>query len=142
MSLPVSRPLNPHYLLVGGAAAVDRLVESFYRRMDTLPEAAGIRALHEPDLGETKRVLKMYLAEWLGGPPAYTAERGHPRLRQRHMPFSIGVAERDAWLLCMQGALEEVVPDEALRKQLMQALFKTADWLRNQPGNPHDHPHR
>ena len=52
---------------IGGAPAIDRLVELFYARMDSLPEAATIRALHAPDLGPVKEVLKRYLGEWLGG---------------------------------------------------------------------------
>ena len=70
---------------IGGAPAIDRLVELFYARMDSLPEAATIRALHAPDLGPVKEVLKRYLGEWLGGPPLYSAERGHPGIRsERH----------------------------------------------------------
>lgn len=123
---------------IGGAAMVDRLVEAFYARMDSLPEAQTIRALHPGDLASTKDVLKRYLGEWMGGPPLYSRERGHPRLRMRHFGFKIGEAERDAWLLCMGGALEEVVADATLRAEMYQAFFKLADWVRNQPGNPHD----
>lgn len=133
---------NPHFERIGGADAVGQLVDSFYRHMDTLPQAAGIRAMHEPDLGPTKATLKLFLAEWLGGPKEFSAQRGHPRLRMRHMPFTIGAAERDAWLACMQAALDEVVPDAALRAALMQSFFKTADWIRNDEGNPHDRSHR
>lgn len=120
-----------HFDLVGGQAAVDRIIESFYFRMDTLSEAAGIRALHPPDLSGTKAILKKYLAEWLGGPTLYSQERGHPRLRMRHLPFRIGMAERDAWMLCMRGAMEEVVGSHRLRELLLAQLFKTADWMRN-----------
>ena len=120
-----------HFELIGGQAAVDRLVEAFYRRMDTLPAAAAIRALHPPDLSGTKAVLKKYFAEWLGGPSLYSQERGHPRLRMRHLPFSIGAPERDAWMLCMRGAIEEVVGSEPLRESLLEKMFKTADWMRN-----------
>ena len=123
---------------IGGAVTIERLVESFYRRMDALPEASLIRAMHPDDLGSTKQVLKRYLSEWTGGPKLYSPEKGHPRLRQRHMGFSIGSAERDAWLLCMRGALEETVTDEAARQELDAALTKLADWMRNQAGNPHD----
>lgn len=73
----------------------------------------------------------------MGGPPLYSQERGHPRLRMRHLGFKIGEAERDAWLACMRGALEEVIADAPLR-ELLEAFFKLADWMRNQPGNPHD----
>jgi hemoglobin len=126
------------FLLIGGAPAVDRLVEEFYLRMDTLPAARAIRALHLDDLTSTKAVLKLYLGEWLGGPPLYSKERGHPRLRMRHMHFSIGPAERDAWMLCMRGALETVVTQEPLRKTIEERLFQLADWVRNDAGNPHD----
>ena len=123
---------------IGGPVTIDRLVEGFYRRMDELPEAAGIRAMHADDLTSTKQVLKRYLTEWTGGPKLYSPEKGHPRLRQRHMGFPIGGAERDAWLLCMRGALAETVADEAPRGELDAALTKLADWMRNQAGNPHD----
>lgn len=123
---------------IGGAVTVDRLVESFYSRMDTSPEAVIIRTMHAPDLAPVKKVLKRYLGEWLGGPKLYSAEKGHPRLRQRHIGFSIGEAERDAWLLCMQGALEETIGDAGAREEIFAALQKLADWMRNQAGNPHD----
>ena len=127
---------NPHFARLGGARAVARLVDAFYRAMDTLPEAAGIRAMHAPDLGPTRALLTLYFTEWLGGPADYSAQRGHPRLRMRHGPFAIGAAERDAWLACMQQALAEVLGNDAeLRTQLMNALFKTADWLRNTQGS-------
>lgn len=123
--------MRSHFEMIGGQSVVDRIVDEFYRRMDTLPEAAAIRALHPPDLRDTKVVLKKYLAEWLGGPRTYSEERGHPRLRMRHLPFHIGVAERDAWMLCMRGAMEEVVAAEELRSYLLQQLFKTANWMCN-----------
>lgn len=123
---------------VGGAVTIDRLVEAFYERMDTLPEARTIRAMHASDLGPVKNVLKRYLSEWTGGPKLYSPEKGHPRLRQRHMGFAIGNAERDAWLLCMRSALAETVVDDGARKQLDDAMTKLADWMRNQAGNPHD----
>jgi hemoglobin len=53
---------------VGGAVTIDRLVEAFYKRMDTLPEAKTIRAMHATDLGSVKNILKRYLSEWTGGP--------------------------------------------------------------------------
>ena len=123
---------------VGGVVAIDKLVESFYRRMDALPEAADIRAMHPDDLASTKQVLKRYLSEWTGGPKLYSPEKGHPRLRLRHMGFPIGSSERDAWLLCMRGALEETVADDAARQEIDLALSRLADWMRNQAGNPHD----
>jgi hemoglobin len=123
---------------IGGARAVDRLVETFYARMDLLPEAKPLRDLHARDLSATKDMLKRYLGEWMGGPPRYSELRGHPRLRMRHFGFNIGKTERDMWLMCMRGALDQVVVDQALRDELYQAFYKLADWVRNEPGNPHD----
>ena len=123
---------------IGGAFTIDRLVEGFYRRMDVLPDAEGIRAMHAANLEPTKNVLKRYLCEWMGGPKLYSAEKGHPRLRQRHMGFKIGELERDAWLLCMKGALEESVAEVEARQEIYGLLAKLADWMRNQAGNPHD----
>lgn len=123
---------------LGGAVVIDRLVEDFYARMDRLPEAEGIRVMHAEDLTSVKQVLKRYLTEWTGGPKLYSVEKGHPRLRQRHMGFPIGNAERDAWLLCMRGALDETVTDVAAKEEIYGALAKLADWMRNQAGNPHD----
>jgi hemoglobin len=122
------------FQLIGGQEAVDRIVDIFYDRMDTLPEARTIRAMHPADLSGIRTVLKKYLAEWMGGPSAYSQERGHPRLRWRHLGFPIGNAERDAWMLCMDGALEEVIPDEELRGHISQQLRRLADWMRNIEG--------
>lgn len=116
---------------IGGAHTIDRLVESFYQRMDTLAEARGIRDMHDLDLEPLKRVFKRYLTEWLGGPDLYSSERGHPRLRQRHMGFPIGNAARDAWMLCMDGALAETVADEDARQNIRESMLKLADWMRN-----------
>jgi len=128
-----TRAQTTPFARLGGAATIDALVEAFYARMDSLPQARTIRAMHADDLSEIKAVLKRYLTEWLGGPRLYSQERGHPRLRMRHFGFAIGEAERDAWMTCMQGALEAVVADEALRADLTSAFFKLADWMRNQP---------
>jgi hemoglobin len=115
----------------GGQPTVDRLVDLFYHRMDTLPEARGIRALHPADLGPITALLKTYLAEWLGGPKLYTSVHGHPRLRARHLPFPIGDAERDAWLLCMNGAIDEVIAPSPVREEIRTSVIKLADWMRN-----------
>jgi hemoglobin len=117
---------------IGGQPTVDRIIDAFYDNMETLPEAKIIRALHPEDLSSTRVVLKKYLAEWLGGPPAYSQERGHPRLRARHLPFKIGDEERDAWMFCMRRAMESTVTDEEARGWILQKLSGVADWMRNQ----------
>jgi hemoglobin len=122
---------------LGGAVVIDRLVEAFYLRMDTLSEAAAIRTMHPADLAPIKADLKLYLTEWTGGPKLYSAEKGRPQMRQRHIEFPIGDAERDAWLLCMRGALSETVADAAARTEIDAGLSKLADWIRN-TDNPQD----
>ena len=126
------------YEVLGGQDAIDLLVDRFYDRMDSLPEAAVIRAMHAPDLGPIRLILKKYLGEWLGGPRAYSSERGHPMLRARHLPFPIGTAERDAWMLCMNGALDEIPCDPAVREHIREALANLAGHMRNLPEEAQD----
>jgi hemoglobin len=116
---------------IGGEVVVDRLVEAFYGHMDNLPEARTIRAMHAADLGDVKKVLKRYFTEWTGGPALYSPEKGHPRLRQRHMPFPIDDAARDAWMGCMRKALDETIGDTPARRELEENMRKLADWMRN-----------
>ncbi len=128
----VNEELSP-YQRLGGEAAVRKLVDRFYELMDTLPQAQQIRAMHPDDLSGSADKLFMFLSGWLGGPQLYVEAYGHPRLRQRHMPFPIDEAARDAWMLCMKKALEEMdLDDDMLKQHLLHSLFKTADFMRNQ----------
>ena len=125
---------NNHYERLGGEEGVRNLVRRFYELMDTLPEAEGIRRMHPQDLSGSEEKLFMFLSGWTGGPQLYVEQYGHPRLRARHMPFPVGESERDQWMACMRRALEETVEDEALRKELEGAFFRTADFMRNREG--------
>jgi hemoglobin len=122
--------------LLGGQPIIDRLVDDFYDRMDSLPEARALRAMHAADLEPMRELLKKYMGEWLGGPSRYTSERGHPMLRARHLPFRIGLAERDAWMLCMNGALDAMPGEPEVREHIRTALANLADWMRNRPDEP------
>lgn len=136
-ALPVvtALPTHRHYERLGGREAVQRLVRAFYWAMDTRPDAATIRAMHEPDLRATQAVLVDYLSEWMGGPKAYSPARGAPMLRRRHQPFDVDASARDAWMACMRHALDEVCTDAALRAELDAAFYKVADFIRNtEPG--------
>lgn len=133
--LPIAVVSNPHYLRLGGREAVERLVQAFYRAMDSRADAAAVRAMHGPDLAPVRQVLVSYLVEWLGGEKAYSAERGTPRLRRRHQPFPIDNAARDAWMACMRQALAETCDDAALRAELDAAFYKLADFIRNTDGD-------
>jgi len=144
-ALPLAAaPANPHFGRLGGRDTVVRLVEAFYRAMDTRPDALTVRAMHEPDLGHTKAVLVDYLCEWTGGPKAYSGQRGSPMLRRRHQPFDIDATARDAWMACMRQALAEVVPDAELRAELDAAFWKIAEFIRNTEshGERREHPGR
>ena len=122
------------YQRIGGEPAVRALVKRFYELMDTLPEAYGVRKLHPKDLAGSEDKLYLYLTGWLGGPQLYVEKFGHPRLRARHLPFTIGGTERDQWLLCMRQAMTEQIDDAPLRAALDKALTELADFMRNQPG--------
>ena len=119
------------YELIGGEEGVRKLVNRFYDLMDGLQEVKVLREMHAKSLKGSREKLFLFLSGWLGGPDLYVQQYGHPRLKARHMPFSIGVTERDQWMLCMNRAMEEVGVDETLRKVLGEALWKTADFMRN-----------
>ena len=119
---------------LGGEAALRALVDRFYDLMDLEPAYAGIRALHPSTLDGSRDKLCWFLCGWTGGPDLYVQRFGHPRLRARHLPYAIGLAERDQWMACMGLAMQEQGIDEALATRLAQAFFGTADWMRNKGG--------
>jgi len=116
---------------VGGEAAVRRLVDRFYDLMDLEPAYARLRAVHPSSLDSARDKLFWFLCGWLGGPDLYTERFGHPRLRARHLPFKIGIAERDQWMACMMQAMSESGLDPALQERLTESFMGTADWMRN-----------
>jgi len=130
--MQATEPQSDHYRRIGGEAKIRELVQRFYQLMDELPEVHRIRKMHHISLKSAEDKLFMFLNGWMGGPQLYVEKFGHPRLRQRHMPFAIGDEERDQWMMCMSQALDDVVEDEALRKDLMAAFQKVADFMRNQ----------
>ncbi|HSC79388.1 MAG TPA: group II truncated hemoglobin [Chitinolyticbacter sp.] len=120
------------YELLGGEAVLRQLVDRFYDIMATDARAAGIQAMHAADTTLIRQKLFEFLSGWLGGPQLFIEKYGHPRLRARHLPFTIGEAERDQWLLCMFQAMAEVPMEAALRAHLEEAFTRTADFMRNQ----------
>jgi hemoglobin len=121
------------YEQLGGETGVRELVNRFYDYMDELSEAQQIRALHPKSLRGSREKLFLFLSGWLGGPDLYQQKYGHPMLRARHLPFSIGRTERDQWLLCMGKALEDMAISDDLRGHLKQAFSQVADHMRNRP---------
>ena len=118
---------------MGGEAAVRALVDRFYDLMDLEPAYAGLRALHPSTLDGSRDKLNWFLCGWLGGPDHYVERFGHPRLRARHLPYAIGIRERDQWLACMRHAMTDCAVDPALAERLSESFFNTADWMRNRP---------
>lgn len=119
------------YQLLGGDSVVKALVDRFYDLMELEPAYSALRQAHPPDLKPARDKLYWFLSGWLGGPNLYIEQFGHPRLRARHLPFSIGILERDQWLACMAQAMTELSVDPSLKTRLEQAFFQTADWMRN-----------
>jgi len=120
------------YEQLGGEAGVRKLVHRFYELMDTLPEAAAIRAMHPEDLSESEEKLFMFLSGFFGGPSLYMDRYGHPMLRRRHLPFPIDESARDQWLLCMNRAMDELGIDPLQKEFLAGVFFNTANHMRNQ----------
>jgi hemoglobin len=116
---------------IGGEAAVRALVDRFYDLMDLEPAYRRLRSIHPVELDGSRDKLYWFLCGWLGGPQHYVERFGHPRLRMRHLPYPIGVAERDQWLDCMRRAMGDQGVDPALAARLDEAFFGTADWMRN-----------
>lgn len=132
-SLSVGQPWGEAatpYEEIGGDERVRELVERFYDRVDG--SAPVLRAMLPKDDSVSRQKLYEFLSGWMGGPPLYTEKRGHPRLRMRHFPFSIGVSEVEDWLRCMNEALDEMSVAGRLRSYLDAQFHRTAHWMRNQ----------
>ena len=128
-----NKPVSP-FLTIGGEPQIRALVERFYDLMELEPGYAALRAVHGSDLASARDKLFWFLCGWMGGPQHYVERFGHPRLRARHMPFKIGILERDQWLACMDQSMGDVGLDAGLREHLRASFFQTADWMRNQNG--------
>lgn len=123
------------YLQLGGEAGIHKLVDRFYELMATLSEARVVRRMHPPSLAGSADSLFKFLSGWLGGPPLFQQERGHPRLRMRHAPYAISIVERDEWMLCMRQAIDEQVNDTALNSKLQRLFSDMADHMINADGS-------
>ena len=115
---------------VGGQPFFDRLVDRFY---DGVAADDVLLPLYpdQSDLAGARRRLALFLGQYWGGPTTYSAERGHPRLRMRHFPFSIGALERDRWRVPMREAIDESDAPADARARLHQYVTMAADAMRN-----------
>jgi hemoglobin len=137
MQIEEKPPGNPPFATpfdwIGGEERIRAMVDRFYDLMDIEPGYTALRAAHGNTLDNARQRLFWFLCGWMGGPQHYTEQFGHPRLRARHMPFAIGILERDQWLACMDQAMAETGVDDELRGRLRSSFFQTADWMRNTP---------
>jgi hemoglobin len=118
------------YEAVGGEETFRRLVARFYQLVADDPVLRPVYPSR--NLGPAEEHLRLFLIQYWGGPATYNELRGHPRLRMRHARFTIGEAERDAWLRNMRTALDELALDEAHDAQLWDYLVMAAHSLVNQ----------
>jgi hemoglobin len=122
-------PESTLYDQVGGMPFFERLVDRFY---EGVGDDDVLRPLYpEVDLAGARRRLTLFLVQYWGGPTTYLQERGHPRLRARHFPFSIGGLERDRWLLHMRAAIDESDAPADARSRLHEYVTLAADAMRN-----------
>ncbi len=118
------------YDLVGGEPVFTQLVGDFYRGVAADPV---LRPLYPDDLGPAEERLRLFLIQYWGGPGTYSEQRGHPRLRMRHVTWQVGERERDAWLALMLAAVTRLeVPDQA-RAAIWDHLERAAHSLVNHP---------
>jgi hemoglobin len=132
------------YDAVGGMPFFERLVDEFY--VGVVSDPVLLPLYPQADLDGARRRLRLFLAQYWGGPATYSDERGHPRLRMRHFPFTIGPRERDHWLAHMSAAVERalaagipVADDEGVdhvRGDLMAYFVSAAEAMRNDTGLP------
>ncbi|WP_407921164.1 globin domain-containing protein [Brevibacillus migulae] len=113
-----------------GPKTLERLVEVFY---DLVAQDPDLSPIFPKDLTETKEKQRMFLTQFLGGPPLYSEQHGHPMLRARHMPFPVTPTRANAWLACMSKAMDKVGLDGELRKAIFERLTLTAHHMVNTP---------
>jgi hemoglobin len=118
------------YDRVGGMGFFEVLVDRFYEGVESDPVLLALYP-HPDDLAAARRRLTLFLAQYWGGPTIYSGERGHPRLRARHSPFAIGVAERDRWLAHMQSAINGSKAPPDAKAELHAYVTMAADAMRN-----------
>ncbi|WP_374582777.1 globin [Frankia sp. CiP3] len=127
----IARPTDTFYDAVGGEETFRRLVAHFYAGVAEDPL---LRPLYpDEDLSAAQERLRMFLVQYWGGPSTYSDQRGHPRLRLRHAPFAIGPAQRDAWLIRMRAAVDELKLPPEYFEPLWDYLTMAANSLVNRP---------
>ena len=126
-------PQTSPYQLIGEELGTRNLAETFYDVMESAPEAKELLALHPQPMDSIRQRFFEYLSGWLGGPPLFESQYGHPRLRARHLPFKVTPQMRDQWMFCMNKALDTTVENKQLREGLRQSFSQLASHMINRP---------
>lgn len=116
---------------MGREEGTRQLANRFYDIMESDPFAAELLALHPQPMDKIRQKFFEYLTGWLGGPPLYESKYGHPRLRARHLPFTVTEQMVQQWLYCMNKALNEVVEDANVREAIRQPITQLAHHMKN-----------
>lgn len=126
--LKMSQPTPTLFEAVGGASVFERIVENFYVGIAADPV---LRPMYPADLTESKKYMSLFLIQYFGGPGTYSEQRGHPRLRMRHLPFAIGQAERDAWMKHMKAAVVAENLSAESTSAMLEYFERTATFMMN-----------
>lgn len=128
---PAPSPEKSPYEIMGGEQAARALSNRFYDIMATDDYAKPLYDMHPQPLDRIREVFFEFLSGWLGGPDLFVEKYGHPRLRQRHMPFTVTPQLRDQWMYCMNKALDHEVDNPVLREGLRQSFSQLASHMIN-----------
>ena len=126
----MSDPSPTLYDQIGGLETFQRLVDAFYRGVEN---DLVLRPMYPDDLTESREHLALFLAQYFGGPGTYSEQRGHPRLRMRHAPFTVNREAHDAWLRHMRDAVDSLGLSEEHEHTLWSYLTYAAASMVNTP---------
>nr|WP_041767403.1 group II truncated hemoglobin [Psychromonas ingrahamii] len=124
---------NP-YIMAGQLSGITKLVDDFYNNMDVFSTSKKIRDMHSSDLSESRKKLSYFLSGWLGGPKLYTEHYGSINIPLAHKHLSVGIEESEAWLLCMQKAVDQQPYEPSFKVYLMAQLRVPAERIRTVSG--------
>lgn len=127
----IPSPQRTPYQIIGGEEATRAISNRFYDIMSEDEYAKELLAIHPQPLDRIRQVFFEFLSGWLGGPTLFENNYGHPRLRQRHMPFSVTPQLKDQWMYCMTKTLDYEVDNPLLRAQLKQSFDQLATHMIN-----------
>jgi hemoglobin len=122
--------LDASFQAAGGEDGIRKLVDEFYQQMETQNRGKEIRAMHKSDLVTIKDKLSLFLMAWLGGPKLYAEKYGGISIPMVHRHLDVKEEQRDAWLFCMQKALEFQDYEEDFKSYLLEQLAVPAERIR------------